>query len=387
MKDNKPTNSDNFFDNYSVSKHDTLPYSKQLEDKQTYVERLFSRINYSNVLPIVKNPKPQYYRHKIILSCTNVKMGKSYQIRLGLFTEGTRNIKPGIKHVIHDSLLNEYLEKLEKIFIKSKLTAATRFENKGVLKHVWIRKSYATDEIMLVLVTKSTLLPNSKELVKEIISSCPKIKTIIQNIQPIETPVVLGKQDKILYGDGHITDKINELNFRLSYKSFYQVNPYQMFKLYDFALTSANILKTDIILDCYSGIGTITLLASLKAKEVIGIEVNKDATKDSLYNKQKNNISNAVFVNGDVEQIISELDSKVDLLILDPTRDGATVKFLDSVLELKPKKVLYISCDPNTQVRDLKLLLNDYNISLVQPFDMFSYTQHVEVVVVLERKD
>ncbi|CCV64373.1 putative 23S rRNA (Uracil-5-)-methyltransferase RumA [Alteracholeplasma palmae J233] len=377
---------DSSFDMHKSSPFENMPYKKQLEVKDEYLKQLFKEVNYDlSQHHIVENPSPEFYRHKVILSAVNIKKNNKFELKLGLFIEGSKQIDPKINHHIQDKEINDALIKIEKILLKYKIRAHNRFEPKGTLKHVLMRKSASTGKMLLVLVTQSTLLPNHKLIVKDIISECPNIMTVVQNIQDRETPVVLGDKDKILYGKGYIYDEIDGIEFRIHYKSFYQVNPYQMKNLYHYALEQANLNKNDMVVDTYSGIGTITLLASVKAKQVIGIEVNQNAVLDAKFNQVLNNIENVEFICDDVERSLVNI-KQIDTLIMDPSRDGASRNFLETVLRIKPKKIVYISCDPKTQIRDLKSLLNDYEIKSVQGFDMFSYTAHVENVVLLSLK-
>jgi 23S rRNA (uracil1939-C5)-methyltransferase len=194
------------------------------------------------------------------------------------------------------------------------------------------------------------------------------------------------ENNKVLYGKGFIEDEIEGIRFRLSPNSFYQVNPLQMINLYNYALQVADIKKSDFVMDCYSGIGTISLLAAKRAKEVIAIESNPAAVKDATINKKENSISNINFYHNDVSNFMYDYTKEIDVLIMDPARDGADQRFINSVLKLKPKKIVYISCFVETQVRDI-LRLNDlYKLVSVQPVDMFSYTSHVETVSLLELK-
>jgi 23S rRNA (uracil1939-C5)-methyltransferase len=209
---------------------------------------------------------------------------------------------------------------------------------------------------------------------------------VIQNIHKKKTHLVLLDEEKILYGPGYIEDEMDGIKFKLSSKSFYQVNPVQMIELYHKALELAQIKTTDIVMDTYSGVGTISLLAAKKAKHVIAIEANPNAHRDAVTNKKMNQISNITFIQSPVEDYIKNYQEKIDCLIMDPTRDGATKAFLDAILRLKPKRIVYISCEPTTQVRDVKSLLTHYNVEVVQPVDMFSQTIHVESITLLSLK-
>ena len=240
--------------------------------------------------------------------------------------------------------------------------------------------------MMVVIVTQEHILPNNKDLVKEIVKSNPTVRTVVQNIHKIDTPVVMLDNNKVLYGKGFIEDEIDGIKFRLSPNSFYQVNPMQMMNLYKYALDQAFLSKKAYVMDCYSGIGTISLLAAKRAKEVIAIESNGEAVKDAMINKKENNISNVMFYQSDVSDFMYDISKQVDVLIMDPARDGADQEFIDAVLKLKPKRIVYISCFVETQVRDIQRFKEVYKLLSIQPVDMFSYTSHVETVAILELK-
>jgi 23S rRNA (uracil1939-C5)-methyltransferase len=240
--------------------------------------------------------------------------------------------------------------------------------------------------MMVVFVTQGSLFPNAKKISQMLVKKHPQVKTTIQNIHNKDTHLVLLEQEKTIYGSGYIIDQIDDLSFKLSPRSFYQVNPMQMQKLYQKAIDVADIKKTDIVIDTYSGIGTLSLLIAKKAKQVYAIEVNKDAHQDALDNKKYNQIQNIDFIHGDVSENMFKITSSIDVLFMDPTRDGASIAFLDDVMKLKPKKIVYISCEPKTQVRDVNTLSQLYDIKQIQPVDMFSQTVHVESIVLLSLK-
>jgi 23S rRNA (uracil1939-C5)-methyltransferase len=237
-----------------------------------------------------------------------------------------------------------------------------------------------------VFVTNGVFFPNAKKITQDIRKAFDQVKTVVQMIQNKQTPIALYGEEKVLFGPGYIEDGFDGLIFRLSAKSFYQINPEQMIKLYDKALDMANIKITDKVMDCYSGIGTISLLAAKKARDVVAIEINHNAVNDAKFNAKTNKIENISFHCDDVEKFMYGFNKDIDILILDPTRTGATEKFLSAVKKLKPRKIVYISCFPETQARDLKSLLSMYYIKEIQPVDMFSYTEHVENIVLLSLK-
>lgn len=359
-----------------------VKYEAQLKMKEDHLKKLFYSLYYRGSFEVVPNPKPLHYRHKVVLSATTHKN----KLRLGLYREKTKEVIPFLKCFLHDEKTNLVLATLEELLNKYKIPAYDIDKGTGILKHILIRKSFHHGHLMVVFVTQGNLLPNGKKIIQDARQTHPEISTVIQNIHNKKTALVLLEDEKILFGPGYIYDEIGDLKFRLSSRSFYQVNPLQMIKLYQTALDLLEIKKTDLILDTYSGIGTISLLASKFAKEVIAIETNPKAHQDALSNRKENLIENIRFVNDDVERFITTYQGTVDGLIMDPTREGATEKFLNAVLKLKPKKIVYISCEPMTQARDLKILSKNYDIKKVVGVDMFSQTVHLESCVLLSAK-
>ncbi len=364
-----------------------IEYLEQVKYKYEHVNNAFKKANIqAKINPVLKNESPKHYRHKVTASATTVFVNKRPKLRLGMFVEGSHEIDPGFNHFIHDEEINQVLELIEKILNQYKISAYDIKKRQGILKHVLIRKSYLNKDMLVVFVTNGKLFPNAKNISNDIRKDFPNVKTTIQMIQNKVTPIVLYGEEKNIFGPGYIEDGFNDLMFRLSAKSFYQVNPEQMVKLYEKALDMANITKQDKVMDCYSGIGTISLAAAQKAKDVIAVEVNQSAVKDAIANAKLNHIRNVKFYCDDVEKFMNGFKEPIDILILDPTRTGATSKFLNAMKKLKPKKIVYVSCYVETQVRDLKQLLGMYKINEVQPVDMFSYTEHVENIVCLSLK-
>jgi 23S rRNA (uracil1939-C5)-methyltransferase len=334
------------------------------------------------VVPIIKSDEPLHYRHKTVLSATT----KKNKLRLGLYQEKSKTITPFLECYIHDKKANEVFKTIEQLLNQFKISAYDIDKKQGIIKHVMIRKSYARNDMMVVFVTQGNLFPNAKKISQMLVKKHPQVKTTIQNIHNKDTHLVLLEQEKTIYGSGYIIDQIDDLSFKLSPRSFYQVNPMQMQKLYQKAIDVADIKKTDIVIDTYSGIGTLSLLIAKKAKQVYAIEVNKDAHQDALDNEKYNQIQNIDFIHGDVSENMFKITSSIDVLFMDPTRDGASIAFLDDVMKLKPKKIVYVSCEPKTQVRDVNTLSQLYDIKQIQPVDMFSQTVHVESIVLLSLK-
>lgn len=370
------------FDSVETIRFESISVKDQVKEKEKHIEKLFDQ----KVSPMVMNPKPRGYRHKAVLSATNIKVGNSFQIRLGLFVEGSKDIKPRNGHYLHDAKIDEVFKTIESLLIKYKFKAYQKRYQEGIIKHVMIRKSFDSGELMVVFATQNNVFPNHRKFINELILAHPEVRTVVQNIHRKETHLVLLEEEKILYGKGFITDAIDGFKFQISSRSFYQVNPMQMFNIYDYALKIAEIKPTDLVVDCYSGIGTLSILASKYAKTVYGLEINSSSVANAITNKKLNNIPNVHFIQGDVEDTLEKLNEPIDILIMDPTRDGASLKFIEIVKKIKPKKIVYISCNPDTQIRDIKQIGFMYKLLNIQPFDMFTYTSHVENVILLELK-
>jgi len=358
-----------------------ISYEEQLKMKSWYVKDLYLKANIkTDFLPIVRSEKPLNYRHKVVASATESRQ----KLRFGLYQEGTRNVLPFTNCFIQDKETNQIIRTLEELLNQFKIKAYDLDKNTGIVKHVLIRKSFAYQTFLVCIVTQGNLLPNAKKIAQKLVEKYPRVQTVVQNVHHKKTHLVLLDEEKVVYGSGYILDAIDDIRFRLSAKSFYQVNPMQMKMLYHLALEQAQIKSTDTVLDAYSGIGTISLLAAKQAKEVIAIESNSVAHLDAVFNRKLNQMTHVTFINEDVQNAILNLDKDIDVLIMDPTRDGASDAFIEAVLHLKPKRIVYISCEPKTQVRDIKKLLGTYQVQSVQPVDMFSQSAHVESIAVLQ---
>ena len=242
---------------------------------------------------------------------------------------------------------------------------------------------------MVVLVTGTSQFPKKRSFVNALVKNCPYITTVVQNVNNKFTSMVLGDKSEVLFGDGKITETLCDMKFRISPKAFYQINPIQTEILYNKAIEFADFNGTERIIDAYCGTGTIGLIASKYVKEVIGVEINKDAVKDAKENAKLNGAKNIKFVAEDAGKFmvsLAEQGEKIDTVIMDPARAGADIPFLSSLVKLEPKKVVYVSCNPETLARDLAYLVkNGYKVKKIQPVDMFPHTSHVESVVLMSR--
>lgn len=273
---------------------------------------------------------------------------------------------------------------------KYKISVYNEETGKGLLRHVLIRTSNATEEIMVVLVLKKKTLPAMDELVNKLIQENPHIASVIVNVNPKKTNVILGQECITIYGNETIMDKIDNLEFNISPLSFFQVNPIQTEVLYKQALDYADLQGDERVMDIYCGIGTISLFLAKKAKEVYGIEIVEPAIKDAIENAKNNNVDNAHFRVGKAEEVLPKLyeeGKEGDIIVVDPPRKGCEEIVLQTMAKMNPKKIVYVSCKPSTLARDLKILDElGYKTVEVQPVDMFPHTGHVECVVKVVRK-
>lgn len=363
-----------------------MDYQKQLKWKQIKVERLLKK--FCKVDDIKGMYFPYHYRNKVQAA---FGMTKNKQIISGVYQSSSHRIVAVNQCMIEDKKSDEIIVYIRELLKSFKLQAYDEYSSQGFLRHVLVKRGFSTNQIMVVLVTAVPIFPAKKNFVGALLKKYPEITTIVMNINPYQTSLVLGERQTILYGKGYIEDVLCGCRFRISPKSFYQINPTQTQILYNKAIEMAGITGNEVVVDTYCGIGTIGLIASKKAKKVIGVEINKDAIKDAIFNAKMNKINNVRFFNVDASDFMVDMASKgenVDVLFMDPPRSGSDEKFLSSTIKLSPKKIVYISCNVETQERDLTYLVNNgYTVKQIQPVDMFPHTNHVESVVLLTRKD
>lgn len=296
---------------------------------------------------------------------------------------------------IHQCLIqNQQTEKLAKFvfdfIVKNKISIYNEKTGEGLIRHIVTKIGVKTNEIMCILVINGKEIPREKQLVEEVTAYFQNVKTIVKNINRKNTNVILGKENINLYGDGYIEDKLGEYTFKISPLSFYQVNPIQAEKLYQIGVEGAKITKEDTVFDLYCGIGTISLFMAKYAKKVYGIEIVEEAIEAAKENAKINKMNNTEFLVGDVEVILNDLVNKQkvlpEIVMVDPPRKGLDNKSIENILKVKPKKLVYISCNPATLVRDLAKLEAFYQVQFVKPVDMFPFTNCVECVAVLQLK-
>lgn len=362
-----------------------LSYEEQLKWKQRKVQRLlgeFGRVN-----AIIGMEKPYHYRNKVQAAFSVDRNGK---IVSGVYQSGTHSIVCVDSCLTEDEKADRIIVTVRKLLKSFKISAYDERSGRGILRHVLVKRGFKTNEIMVVLVTSGPIFPAKNNFVKALLKEHPEITTIIHNINPYRTSLVLGDRETVLYGKGKIEDVLCGLTFRISARSFYQINPVQTEVLYNTAMEYAQMTSKERVIDAYCGIGTIGMVAAKTAGEVIGVELNKDAVKDAISNAKRNNVKNIRFFcadAGDFMRAMAEENEKADVVLMDPPRAGSDEQFLSSLLKLSPNKVVYISCNPETQQRDLRYLSNHgYKVEKIQPVDMFPHTNHIETVVSLSKK-
>ena len=364
-----------------------LSYPEQLEFKQRKVEKLLKR--FCTVEQIIGMKTPYHYRNKVQAAFYTDKKGK---IISGVYQSGSHHVVGIDSCQMEDVIADKIIVAVRKLLPSFRMTTYNEDTGKGFLRHILVKRGFATNQIMLVLVTGTPVFPSKNNFVKAILKQFPEITTIVQNINPYRTNLVLGDNQKVLYGKGYIEDILCGCRFRISPKSFYQINPVQTEVLYGKAIEFANLKGNETVLDTYCGIGTIGIIAAKNgAGNVIGAELNGDAVRDAIVNARANNLKNIRFYKADAGEFMREAadeDEKPDVVFMDPPRAGSDRKFLDSLIKMSPKKVVYVSCNPETLARDLAYLTQNspYKAQKIQPVDMFPHTAHIETVVLLSRK-
>ena len=361
-----------------------LDYAKEVEYKLSKVERALRVIGGIDfkIEKIHTAKNPYFYRNKTVLPFGKRKSGKVYT---GLFRHNTHEIIAMEKTHLDDELASTVIAEIRKLIEKYNYEVYDEKSHTGQVRKVMVRVSHYLREVMVVLITKDEQIPNLDAFCRDLVAICPNITTIIQNINSEDTNVILGKKEKVLYGPGFINEELHGLKFTLSSKSFFQVNTLQAEVLYERALTLAGITKNDVVLDAYSGTGTIAILAAKKAKQVIGVEIVKDAVKDAEVNAKQNNITNVKFFKDDAGAFLTReiKNYNFSVVIVDPPRKGLSDEFVNTLLRALPPKIMYVSCDPATLARDLKKLTTKYNIEHIECVDMFPRTAHAETIVSL----
>ena len=366
-----------------------IKYEKTLEMKQNAVQSLVNKFlkNKIEVQKTLGMENPYYYRNKAQYPVGKNSEGKA---QIGVFANRTHEIIPIQECYMQNKKSQEVAKFVIEFINANNISVYNEKTRKGLVRHIVTKVGVKTNEIMCVLVINGKEIPKEKELVTEVTKKFPEVKTIVKNINTQNTNVVMGKENIVIYGNGYIKDQLGKYIFKISPHSFYQVNPIQAENLYNIGVQAANISKNDIVFDLYCGIGTISLFMAQYAKKVYGIEIVEQAIQDAKENAKINNIENAEFIAGDVENVLDDLIKikKVipDVIMIDPPRKGMDNKSVENILNIKPKKLVYISCNPATLVRDLAKFEEEYEVKTIKPVDMFPFTSHVECVAVLHIK-
>lgn len=414
-----------------------VPYTKQLIDKQLRIERLFAPLAPDGTISLIKGMKdPYHYRNKVIspfapgkklpprgqdrkatdardrkaADARAAKGGKGkrpqarYEILTGMYAAGSHELVPTDKCLIENETAKKVVLAVRDIMRKHDVAPYREDTGTGFMRHVVVRIGHTSGEVLVTLVTNSDDFPSSKSFCRELIRLCPAVTTVVQNVNERQTNVILGDKERVLYGPGFILDELCGLSFRISSKSFYQVNATQTEVLYRAAMDLAGFNGTQVAIDAYCGTGTIGLVAAKSgAARVIGVDSVESAIRDARTNARHNGVENAEFVAGDATDFMCELAKEGVLgaespeegaqagglvVLMDPPRAGSTEEFLRAAAALAPKRIVYISCNPETQARDVEFLDSiGYAVVAVQPVDMFPHTDHIECIVALEPVD
>ena len=364
-----------------------MTYESTLKLKRQVVQNLVNKglTKKVEVLETIGMENPYNYRNKAQYP---VGLNSEGQPEVGVFAQRTHTIIP-IQTCLIQTEISQKIAKTILNFVKEKNIQVYNEENqKGLLRHIVIKVGKYTNQVMCILVVNDSKFNQEQELVKLLCEKYPEIKTIVKNINNKNTNVILGKENINLYGNGYIEDKLGEYIFKISPMSFYQVNPVQAEILYTTAIDQANLDRNDILFDLYCGIGTIGISASKYVNKVYGIEIVPQAIEDAKENAKINDVKNIEFICGDVEVAFDELINKEKIvpsaIIVDPPRKGLDNKTVENIAKIQPAKLVYISCNPATMVRDLAKLEEIYNIKTIQPVDMFPWTNGVESITILE---
>ena len=414
-----------------------VPYTKQLIDKQLRIERLFAPLAPDGTISLIKGMKdPYHYRNKVISpfapgkklpprgqdrkaadardrKATDARAAKGgkgkrpqarYEILTGMYAAGSHELVPTDKCLIENETAKKVVLAVRDIMRKHDVAPYREDTGTGFMRHVVVRVGHTSGEVLVTLVTNSDDFPSSKSFCRELIRLCPAVTTVVQNVNERQTNVILGDKERVLYGPGFILDELCGLSFRISSKSFYQVNATQTEVLYRAAMNLAGFDGTQVAIDAYCGTGTIGLVAAKSgAARVIGVDSVESAIRDARTNARHNGVENAEFVAGDATDFMCELAKEGVLgaseqeegaqagglvVLMDPPRAGSTEEFLRAAAALAPKRIVYISCNPETQARDVEFLDSiGYAVVAVQPVDMFPHTDHIECIVALEPVD
>lgn len=365
-----------------------LDYKWTLEYKEKYVSELLRP--YVKLSGIVGMDDPYHYRNKVNAAFAHVKDGRRERNVSGIYEQGTHKVVPVKECLLEDKRADAIIQDILKMTRDFKIKIYDEDSEYGLLRHVMVRTGHVTGQVMVVLVLASAVLPNKNAFVEKLLEKHPEITTIVISVNDEHTSMVLGEREIVIYGKGYIEDKLCGNTFRISPKSFYQVNSVQTEKLYRQAMKFANLTGRERVIDAYCGIGTIGITAAAKAKEVIGIELNGDAVRDAVRNARANDIRNISFYENDAGIFLMGMaDQKemCEVIFMDPPRSGSTEEFMQAAVDMRPGRIIYISCEPTTLARDLKWLKkHGYKAREAVAYDMFPFTENVETIVLMTKQ-
>lgn len=367
-----------------------LDYAAQLKQKEEKVRALVGK--YGPVHPIRGMEQPYHYRNKVISTFATGWGGK---LTSGIYAANSHKVLPVESCLLQDEVLDKTMQAVRAAANACRYQPYDEDKGTGLVRHCLLRWGVATGQVMVVLVTAQPVLPGAKNFVKALLAEAAQrgvtVTTVVQNVNSRKTSVVLGEAEKVLYGKGFILDTLCGKTYAISPRSFYQINHAQTEVLYGLAVEAAKLTGKEVVLDAYCGIGTIGLTAADHAKQVVGVELNRDAVQDAIGNARHNGVKNARFFAADATRWISEAAAageKADVIFMDPPREGSTPEFLASVARMAPKRVVYVSCNPVTLARDLATLTKlGYKAEGFTPVDMFPHTEHIETVCALSKLD
>lgn len=372
-----------------------VPYEEQLSSKDSVIAKLFEGLAEPNAIcPIEGMEHPYHYRDKVIAPLVYGKRGLKggREIITGMYAKGTHDIVEADGCLLENEVAQKVVHAVIAIMRKHGMEPYNEDTGRGFLRHVVARVGHESGEVLVTLVTNSEEFPHAKAFCRELVKRVPQITTIVQNINTRQTNVVLGDKERVLYGPGFILDTLCGMSFRISSQSFYQVNSQQTEVLYRTALDLAQLEGNETIIDAYCGTGTIGLVAAVENPgcTLVGVDSEASSIRDARQNAKHNGIENAQFVVADAGDFMGEMqiadDGGSTVLLMDPPRSGSTPEFLAAAADLAPERIVYISCNPQTQVRDVRQLIDaGYVVDAVQPVDMFPHTDHIECVVRLVR--
>ncbi len=362
-----------------------MSYEKQLKYKKEKVSGLLS--SYGRLEGIIGMDDPMYYRQKVHAVFGRDQKGN---VISGIYREGTHTIVPVKECLLENQKADAIIQTIRGLCKSFKIKIYDEDTGYGLLRHVLVRRGYYTGQIMVVLVLSSPVMPSKNNFVKALKKEHPEITTVVVNVNDKRTSMVLGEKEQVIYGPGYIEDTLCGMTFKISPRSFYQVNPPQAQILYQKVMEYAALSGGETVLDAYCGTGTMGMIAAAYAGKVIGVELNQDAVRDAIAGARKNKLSNIRFYHADagdlIEQIVYSGD-RVDVVLMDPPRAGSSEKFLSALAKLSPKKIVYVSCNPETLARDLAFLCSKgYRMKRGMAADMFPFSEHVETAALLTRK-